>query len=201
MTDDDFKATLELHATQAGLEADHLYAHRRDRVLSPVRRSGGTLAWRDDIIPRYNAAVTRVRVSDPTDATGPSSRARNQRLRVALTSQPHGLRPAMARTVAEHSVVGSVDAGKRWRIVFNRTMAYVEAGTGDPIVLLHGNPTSSYLWRNVLPHLDGLDGVSRRPDWYGRFDKLPNLVRLPIRSSSTGAIWTRCWINSASASG
>jgi haloalkane dehalogenase len=31
-------------------------------------------------------------------------------------------------------------------------MAYVEVGQGDPIVLLHGNPTSSYLWRNVLPH-------------------------------------------------
>jgi haloalkane dehalogenase len=36
-------------------------------------------------------------------------------------------------------------------------MAYVEAGagTGDPIVFLHGNPTSSYLWRNVIPHVAG----------------------------------------------
>ena len=32
-------------------------------------------------------------------------------------------------------------------------MHYVEAGTGDPIILLHGNPTSSYLWRNVIPGL------------------------------------------------
>lgn len=32
-------------------------------------------------------------------------------------------------------------------------MAYVDEGRGDPIVLLHGNPTSSYLWRNVVPHL------------------------------------------------
>lgn len=32
-------------------------------------------------------------------------------------------------------------------------MAYVEVGTGDPIVLLHGNPTSSYLWRTVIPEL------------------------------------------------
>ncbi|MGY8796801.1 MAG: haloalkane dehalogenase, partial [Woeseiales bacterium] len=32
-------------------------------------------------------------------------------------------------------------------------MAYVEMGTGDPIVFQHGNPTSSYLWRNVTPHL------------------------------------------------
>ena len=32
-------------------------------------------------------------------------------------------------------------------------MAYFEAGSGDPIVFQHGNPTSSYLWRNIIPHL------------------------------------------------
>jgi haloalkane dehalogenase len=32
-------------------------------------------------------------------------------------------------------------------------MAYVDAGEGDPIVFLHGNPTPSYLWRNIVPHL------------------------------------------------
>ncbi|MBL6749041.1 MAG: haloalkane dehalogenase [Nevskia sp.] len=35
-------------------------------------------------------------------------------------------------------------------------MAYVESGSGDPIVFQHGNPTSSYLWRNVMPHCEGL---------------------------------------------
>ncbi len=34
-----------------------------------------------------------------------------------------------------------------------KQMAYVEEGEGDPIVFLHGNPTSSYLWRNVIPHV------------------------------------------------
>jgi len=34
-------------------------------------------------------------------------------------------------------------------------MAYVDTGAGDPVVLLHGNPTSSYLWRNIIPHLAG----------------------------------------------
>ena len=38
---------------------------------------------------------------------------------------------------------------KQRRRVLGREMAYVAAGEGDPIVLLHGNPTSSYLWRNV----------------------------------------------------
>ncbi len=39
--------------------------------------------------------------------------------------------------------------------VHGRTMAYVDQGAGAPIVFLHGNPTSSYLWRNVMPHLEG----------------------------------------------
>jgi haloalkane dehalogenase len=34
-------------------------------------------------------------------------------------------------------------------------MAYVDTGSGDPIVFLHGNPTSSYLWRNIIPHVAG----------------------------------------------
>ena len=42
---------------------------------------------------------------------------------------------------------------KKRRQVLGSEMAYVEVGDGDPIVLLHGNPTSSYLWRNLLPHL------------------------------------------------
>ncbi len=37
--------------------------------------------------------------------------------------------------------------------VLGSAMAYVDVGAGDPIVFLHGNPTSSYLWRNVIPHL------------------------------------------------
>ncbi len=54
------------------------------------------------------------------------------------------------------------------------SMAYVEAGEGNPIVFLHGNPTSSYLWRNVIPHLEGL-GRCIAPDLvgHGDSDKLP----------------------------
>ena len=48
-------------------------------------------------------------------------------------------------------------------------MAYVEAGAGDPVVFLHGNPTSSYLWRNVMPHLEGL-GRCIAPDLIGMGD-------------------------------
>ncbi len=50
--------------------------------------------------------------------------------------------------------------------VLDSEMAYVETGTGDPIVFLHGNPTSSYLWRNVIPHCADL-GRCLAPDLIG----------------------------------
>lgn len=34
-------------------------------------------------------------------------------------------------------------------------MSYVDTGKGNPVVFLHGNPTSSYLWRNIIPHVSG----------------------------------------------
>lgn len=43
---------------------------------------------------------------------------------------------------------------------------YVDEGSGDPILFLHGNPTSSYLWRNVIPHLTSL-GRCMAPDLIG----------------------------------
>ena len=58
--------------------------------------------------------------------------------------------------------------------VLGKTIAYREMGDGDPIVLLHGNPTSSYLWRDVMPALAPLGRVIA-PDLigHGDSDKLP----------------------------
>ena len=38
--------------------------------------------------------------------------------------------------------------------VLGSKMAYVDEGAGDPILFLHGQPTSSYLWRNIMPHVE-----------------------------------------------
>src|SRR5258705_7118639 len=56
--------------------------------------------------------------------------------------------------------------------VHGARMTYVDEGRGDPIVFLHGNPTSSYLWRNIIPYLTGL-GRCIAPDLIGmgRSDK------------------------------
>ena len=62
---------------------------------------------------------------------------------------------------------------KRHVTVNGRRMAYIEAGTGDPIVFLHGNPTSSYLWRNIIPHADAF-GRCIAPDLIGMGDSEPS---------------------------
>lgn len=50
-------------------------------------------------------------------------------------------------------MISAEEHPKKFLEVKGKKMAYVEMGTGDPIVFQHGNPTSSYLWRNVMPHL------------------------------------------------
>jgi len=51
--------------------------------------------------------------------------------------------------------VSANDPFERKRVsVLDSEMAYVDTGSGDPVVFLHGNPTSSYLWRNIIPHVE-----------------------------------------------
>ena len=58
---------------------------------------------------------------------------------------------------------------KKFIQVMDCRMAYVDEGEGEPIVFLHGNPTSSYLWRNVIPHVTRL-GRCIAPDLIGMGD-------------------------------
>ena len=64
---------------------------------------------------------------------------------------------------------------KRYVEVLGRRMAYTERGEGHPIVFLHGNPTSSFLWRNVLPHVAAPGRRLIAPDLIGMGDseKIP----------------------------
>jgi haloalkane dehalogenase len=66
-----------------------------------------------------------------------------------------------------NALISSVDRHPRKRLDAGGVeIAYVDTGSGDPIVLLHGNPTSSYLWRNIIPHLSVL-GRCLAPDLAG----------------------------------
>jgi len=66
--------------------------------------------------------------------------------------------------------VSAADPYPRRRVaVLDTEMAYVDVGAGDPVVFLHGNPTSSYLWRNVIPHVEAV-GRCLAPDLVGMGD-------------------------------
>lgn len=58
---------------------------------------------------------------------------------------------------------------KKFKEVRNKKMAYVDEGNGDTFLFLHGNPTSSYLWRNIAPHVEDLGRVVI-PDLIGMGD-------------------------------
>jgi len=66
-------------------------------------------------------------------------------------------------------------AEKKFMTVNGQRMAYIDEGEGDAIVFSHGNPTSSYLWRNIMPACRGL-GRLIACDLIGQgdSDKLPN---------------------------
>src|SRR5262249_48569368 len=83
---------------------------------------------------------------------------------------------AMAQKEREGSMISAAfPYQKQRRRVLGREVAYVEGGEGTPIVLLHGNPPSSSLWRNVFPPLQPR-GRCIAPDLIGMgdSDKLPD---------------------------
>lgn len=85
------------------------------------------------------------------------------------------------------------DPLKKKRVqVLGSHMAYVEHGSGDPIILLHGNPTSSYLWRKVIPELSS-KGRCIAPDLIGMGDSAqiasgPNSYRFRMHAEYLEAL-------------
>ncbi len=66
-----------------------------------------------------------------------------------------------------HPAISTEEISYRKRVdVLDTNMAYVDVGEGAPIVFLHGNPTPSYLWRNIIHHLLPL-GRCLAPDYVG----------------------------------
>jgi haloalkane dehalogenase len=66
-----------------------------------------------------------------------------------------------------HCEISTEEVSYRKRVtVLDTNMAHVDVGEGDPIVFLHGNPTPSYLWRNIIPRVLPL-GRCLAPDYVG----------------------------------
>ena len=73
----------------------------------------------------------------------------------------------MSTATITNTQFNSTDPHPRRRVaVLDTEMSYVDTGYGDPIVFLHGNPTSSYLWRNIIPYLSEY-GRCLAPDLVG----------------------------------
>ena len=75
------------------------------------------------------------------------------------TKTPRALRgPLFVKaTIMSQPPISPHDPYTRRRVkVLDSEMVYIDVGSGDPIVFLHGNPTSSYLWRNIIPHAESL---------------------------------------------
>ena len=77
--------------------------------------------------------------------------------------------------------------------VNGRSMAYVEVGEGDPIVFLHGNPTSSYVWREVIRVVEA-GSRCLAPELIGMGESARNPLAAPLYAApavSGGAIFLR----------
>jgi len=81
--------------------------------------------------------------------------------------------PAVDRSGREIGV--SPVAPTKFVQVHGKRMAYVDIGDGEPIIFLHGNPSTNYLWRNVMPHVCPKHGRCIAPDLIGmgESEKLP----------------------------
>ena len=58
---------------------------------------------------------------------------------------------------------------KKYREILGKRMAYLDSGSGQSIVFLHGNPASSFLWRNITPHVEDIGRIVV-PDLIGMGD-------------------------------
>ena len=55
--------------------------------------------------------------------------------------------------MAEEAISATDPHPRKKQELLGTSMSYADTGSGEPVVFLHGNPTSSYLWRNVIPHV------------------------------------------------
>jgi haloalkane dehalogenase len=83
-----------------------------------------------------------------------------------------GHMPASAQKIPPMDISADFNYESHFVDVLGSQMHYVDKGSGDPILFLHGQPTSSYLWRNIMPHVENQARVVA-PDniGFGRSDK------------------------------
>jgi pimeloyl-ACP methyl ester carboxylesterase len=94
-------------------------------------------------------------------------------------------------------MISTEDSSYRKHVsVLDTNMAYVDVGEGDPIVFLHGNPTPSYLWPNIIPYLL-LFGRCLAPDLVGMGNSgaAPDLARTEQQGEKPLQRLSQIWEN------
>src|SRR5262249_23134634 len=135
-------------------------------VAHPARRRGGAARGRgpSPVEPLPARRAGRAAGAGPAPRAARGARAAAGRRRAAavapgalLARRGRGGRPVRRRLDrALVLMISADDPHARRRVsVLDSEMAYVDTGRGEPVVFLHGNPTSSYLWRNVIPEVAG----------------------------------------------
>ncbi len=85
-------------------------------------------------------------------------------------------------------------AAKKFLEIKGRRMAYIDEGEGAPIVFAHGNPTSSYLWRNVMPACRGLGRlIACDMIGMGESEKLPDFWPRPLHLRRAAQLSFALW--------
>ena len=137
-----------------GIEVLNVFAERRgrseDASASTARCAGRVLGTLEDVVGNgyrrlHTDSMTIVHCIRSNKRGAPGFLAFSSGLRHNF----HGRTCSMGTT----DMISSKAPEKKTIDVLGRRMAYVETGEGDPVVFQHGNPTSSYLWRNVMPHV------------------------------------------------
>jgi haloalkane dehalogenase len=114
-----------------------------------------------------NRKITSKPVEDGPSMSAKLSRRDANKLLFGLPAFAVGSRLSNSLTPPDEAEISALDPYPRKRIaVRDSEISYVDTGRGDPIIFLHGNPTSSYLWRNIIPYVSKL-GRCLAPDLIG----------------------------------
>ena len=159
------RCTLQIHpddAARLGLDDTALVTgpgRRTDRARRDHRRDPARVwsrlphGWGHDRAGHAAAASPRAnRASTSTASTTARCWIRCRAPRCSTASRSRCRRRAERRVPPDTEPYGQL----QYHEIAGKRMAYIDEGDGDAIVFQHGNPTSSYLWRNIMPHLRGL---------------------------------------------
>jgi len=141
--------------------------------MQPSELQPSSAKWPEPVSKRASQSVPSPEAprSQPSGSWGPmpvSSASQNATAAAVPAASPSPL------PIGEPDISAEFPFPPHYVEVYGSRMHYIEEGVGETILLLHGNPSWSYCWRNIVPHLSSV-GRCIAPDLigFGRSDKPP----------------------------